>query len=102
MISVSHVSKTFRSGGTVTAALQDVSLEVAEGAIFGVIGQSGAGKSTLIRAVNLLECPDSGTVTVDGEDLTALSPGHLRLEIVGVEGARPRRSRSPSRPTTRS
>ena len=78
MISVQHVSKTFRSGGTVTAALQDVSLEVAEGEIFGVIGQSGAGKSTLIRAVNLLERPDTGTVTVDGDELTALSPAALR------------------------
>ena len=77
MISVQHVSKTFRSGGTVTAALQDVSLEVAEGEIFGVIGQSGAGKSTLIRAINLLERPDSGTVTVDGDELTALSPAEL-------------------------
>ncbi|MET0954666.1 MAG: ATP-binding cassette domain-containing protein, partial [Cryobacterium sp.] len=77
MISVQHVSKTFRSGGSVTAALQDVSLEVAEGEIFGVIGQSGAGKSTLIRAVNLLERPDSGTVTVAGDELTAMSPAEL-------------------------
>ena len=79
MISVSHVSKTFRSGDAVTTALDDVSLEVAPGEIFGVIGQSGAGKSTLIRAVNLLERPDSGTVTVDGEELTALPAGGLRL-----------------------
>jgi D-methionine transport system ATP-binding protein len=78
VISVQHVSKTFRSGSSVTAALQDVSLDVAEGEIFGVIGQSGAGKSTLIRAVNLLERPDSGTVTVDGDELTALSPAALR------------------------
>lgn len=78
MISVRDVSKTFSSGGLVTHALRDVCLEVAEGEIFGVIGQSGAGKSTLIRAINLLERPDSGTVTVDGEDLTGLPPDELR------------------------
>ena len=78
VISVSHVSKTFGSGDSSTLALNDVSLDVAEGEIYGVIGQSGAGKSTLIRAINLLERPDSGTVTVDGDELTALSPADLR------------------------
>ena len=52
---------------------------MARGEIFGVIGQSGAGKSTLIRAINLLERPSSGTVTVDGEELTRLLPDQLRL-----------------------
>ena len=79
VISVKHVSKIFGSGASATAALDDVSLEVARGEIFGVIGQSGAGKSTLIRAINLLERPSSGTVTVDGEELTLLSPDALRL-----------------------
>ncbi|MDJ0376758.1 ATP-binding cassette domain-containing protein [Cryobacterium sp. PH31-L1] len=79
MISVKHVSKTFGSGASATTALHDVSLEVARGEIFGVIGQSGAGKSTLIRAINLLERPSAGTVTVDGDELTQLSPDRLRL-----------------------
>lgn len=79
MISVKHVSKTFGSGASKTTALDDVSLEVARGEIFGVIGQSGAGKSTLIRAINLLERPTGGTVTVDGDELTLLSPDQLRL-----------------------
>ncbi len=78
MISVSHVSKTFHTGAGKTLALDDVCLDVAEGEIFGVIGQSGAGKSTLIRAVNLLERPDSGTITVDSDELTALTPAQLR------------------------
>jgi D-methionine transport system ATP-binding protein len=78
MISLSHVSKTFRADDTCTTALDDVSLHVAQGEIYGVIGQSGAGKSTLIRAVNLLERPDAGTVTVDGDELTSLTPGELR------------------------
>jgi D-methionine transport system ATP-binding protein len=61
LISVSHVSKTYGSGASTVTALDDVSLEVADGEIFGVIGQSGAGKSTLIRHINLLERPDSSS-----------------------------------------
>ena len=52
MISVSRVSKSYGSGPTAVRALDDVSLTVARGEIFGVVGQSGAGKSTLIRTIN--------------------------------------------------
>ncbi|GAA1710651.1 methionine ABC transporter ATP-binding protein [Nonomuraea bangladeshensis] len=58
-------------------ALDGVDLTVREGEIFGVLGQSGAGKSTLLRCVNLLERPDAGTVTVAGQDLTALREAEL-------------------------
>lgn len=78
MIELAHVSKVFRQDGREVRALQDVSLQVARGEIFGVLGQSGAGKSTLIRCVNLLERPTEGRVLVDGRDLTALSPAELR------------------------
>ncbi|WP_353988024.1 methionine ABC transporter ATP-binding protein [Ruicaihuangia caeni] len=78
VITVSHVSKTFGSGDAAVTALDDVSLQVAPGEIFGVVGQSGAGKSTLIRTVNLLERPDSGSVIVDGQELTTLSDSALR------------------------
>jgi len=74
MISLRSISKSFG----LTTALSDVSLEVATGEIFGVVGQSGAGKSTLIRTANLLERPDSGTVIVDGVELTALNERDLR------------------------
>jgi D-methionine transport system ATP-binding protein len=60
-----------------TVALDGVSLHVREGEIYGVLGQSGAGKSTLLRCVNLLERPTAGTVTVAGQDLTALRSGEL-------------------------
>jgi D-methionine transport system ATP-binding protein len=80
MISISHVSKSFGA----TRALDDVSLEVERGEIFGVVGQSGAGKSTLIRTVNLLERPDSGTITIDGTDLTALGSHDLRIARQGI------------------
>ncbi len=61
-----------RFPGAPAPALDGISLDIAPGSIFGVIGRSGAGKSTLARCVNLLERPDSGAVVVDGQDLTAL------------------------------
>jgi D-methionine transport system ATP-binding protein len=84
MISISSVSKTFGTGAGRTVALDNVSLEVARGEVFGVVGQSGAGKSTLIRTVNLLERPDSGTIDVDGTDLTALGDNDLRVARQGI------------------
>lgn len=78
MIELQHISKTYRQEEREVKALQDVSLRVEAGEIYGVLGQSGAGKSTLIRCVNLLERPDSGRVVVDGQDLLSLSPGDLR------------------------
>ena len=58
--------------------LKDISLDIQKGEIFGIIGLSGAGKSTLVRCMNLLERPTSGTVIVDGKDMTALSEGQRR------------------------
>ena len=60
-------------------ALDNVSLNIEKGQICGVIGASGAGKSTLIRCVNLLEKPTSGSVIVDGVELTKLSDRELVL-----------------------
>ena len=76
MIELRSVSKTYPDGGA--AALEDVSLKVARGEVFGVIGRSGAGKSTLIRLLNALERPSGGQVLVDGVDLAGLSPAALR------------------------
>jgi len=59
-------------------AVRGVSLTVHAGEIYGIAGRSGAGKSTLLRLVNLLERPDAGTVTVDGQELTSLSKHDLR------------------------
>lgn len=78
MISISHVSKSFGAAERRVVALDDVSLEVERGEVFGVVGQSGAGKSTLIRTINMLERPDAGTVTVDGAEVTALGDTQLR------------------------
>ncbi|MBC9715578.1 ATP-binding cassette domain-containing protein [Streptomyces sp. TRM66268-LWL] len=73
MITTSGLTKVYRSRGREVTALDGVDLQVREGEVFGVIGQSGAGKSSLIRCINLLEKPTSGTVMVDGVDLTALA-----------------------------
>ncbi|GAA2360240.1 methionine ABC transporter ATP-binding protein [Streptomyces carpaticus] len=73
MITTTDLTKVYHSRGREVTALDGVNLHVRPGEVFGVIGQSGAGKSTLIRCVNLLERPTSGTVTVDGTDLTALA-----------------------------
>ena len=77
MIQLEHVSRTFREKNMEVRALQDVSLHVREGEIFGIVGFSGAGKSTLIRLVNRLETPDGGTVRVKGQDLAALTGREL-------------------------
>ncbi len=79
MIRIAGASKSFAlPGGGRFDAVRDVSLDVNEGDIFGLIGKSGAGKSTLLRLINLLERPDSGTIAVDGRELTALSKRELR------------------------
>ena len=75
MIQLEHLSKNFGNGQV--HAVADVSLTVEDGEIFGIIGFSGAGKSTLVRCINLLERPDSGRVTVDGQTLTELSPREI-------------------------
>ena len=79
IISIEHLTKTFQLDGKPFNALSDVSLEVQQGEIFGIIGLSGAGKSTLVRCINLLESPTSGTVLVRGQELTKLSAKELRL-----------------------
>lgn len=78
MIELRHILKRFETkSGTVTA-VNDVSLHIKEGEVFGIIGFSGAGKSTLVRCINLLERPTSGEVVIDGTDITRLDAKTLR------------------------
>lgn len=77
MIKLSNITKVFQQGNRTIQALNNVSLHVPAGQIYGVIGASGAGKSTLIRCVNLLERPTKGQVQVDGQELTTLSETDL-------------------------
>jgi len=77
MISVEQLSKRYGDGPSV---LDQVSLSIPDGSIYGILGRSGAGKSTLLRCLNLLERPTAGRVVVDGQDLTALSERELRQQ----------------------
>ncbi|MBQ8935948.1 MAG: ATP-binding cassette domain-containing protein [Oscillospiraceae bacterium] len=79
MIQVRHLTKVFGEGESAVHALDDISLDVHPGEIYGIIGLSGAGKSTLVRCLNLLERPTSGSVLVDGKEMTKLSDKELRL-----------------------
>lgn len=80
MIRLNQITKTYAVGKKVIPALHGVSLSVAQGEIFGVIGHSGAGKSTLIRCINLLERPTAGQVKVGGIELSAMSEKELQEE----------------------
>lgn len=73
IVRLESVSRAFGS----VVALNEVSLEVDRGEIFGIIGRSGAGKSTLIRTINGLERIDSGRILVDGNDLSRLNEDGL-------------------------
>ena len=78
MIELQHVSKTFENAGGRVDALRDVSLTIADGDIYGIIGMSGAGKSTLVRCINMLERPTEGRVIVNGQQLDVMTPAQLR------------------------
>ncbi len=80
IIELQNISKTFETKNRTVEAVRNVSLHVKKGEIYGIIGFSGAGKSTLVRCINLLERPTSGTVTVDGVEMTALDKRALRRE----------------------
>ena len=73
-----NVYKTYKNDGKEFTALEDVSLTINEGEIFGIIGMSGAGKSTLVRTLNRLEEVTSGTVNFYGRDLASLKARELR------------------------
>ena len=78
IIQINHLHKVFGSGESKVVALEDVNLSINKGEIFGIIGLSGAGKSTLVRCINMLETPTSGTVWVNGNDMTRLNAQELR------------------------
>ncbi len=78
MITFHSVSKTYGEGSARTTALHPLDLDIAAGEVFGIIGHSGAGKSTLIRLINGIERASSGSLLVDGEDVTTLDDDRLR------------------------
>jgi osmoprotectant transport system ATP-binding protein len=79
LIAYANVAKTFDGGRVV--AVDDVSLEVAEGEFLAVVGGSGSGKTTLLRLANRLIEADRGSITVEGEDVRRADPIGLRRRI---------------------
>ncbi len=80
MIELRHLGKTYKTADNEIIALEDISLSIQDGEIYGIIGLSGAGKSTLVRCMNLLERPTTGQVFVDGNEIMELS----RKELLGL------------------
>ena len=80
MIELKNLCKTYALADGSVEALRDVSLTIPDGDVFGIIGMSGAGKSTLVRCINMLERPTSGSVVIDGHDLTQMTEKELRQE----------------------
>ena len=78
MIKIKNLTKAFKVNEEVILALDDVSLEIEEGKIYGIIGLSGAGKSTLLRCLSTLEKPDQGNIIIGGKDIYKLTGNDLR------------------------
>lgn len=84
MIRLQKIVKTFNTKNTTVKAVDDVSLTIHQGEIFGMIGYSGAGKSTLIRIINQLEKQTSGQVLIDGKDISKLSKKDLLKQRTNI------------------
>ncbi|UTR10033.1 methionine ABC transporter ATP-binding protein [Evansella sp. LMS18] len=80
MLTLENITKEFQSKSGIVKGVDDVTLHIRKGEIFGIVGYSGAGKSTLLRCMNYLEPPTSGTVKVDGVNLAELTPKQLRKQ----------------------
>jgi putative ABC transport system ATP-binding protein len=86
MLETKDLTKSFRSGDATVPALTGVTMAVADGELIAIVGRSGSGKTTLMSLLGALEQPTSGTIFVDGQDITRLSPGelvHYRARCIG-------------------
>ncbi|KQQ94422.1 methionine ABC transporter ATP-binding protein [Leifsonia sp. Leaf325] len=87
LVSLRNVTKTYPSpdkGGERIVAIDDVSLDIEAGDVYGIIGYSGAGKSTLVRLINALEPVSDGSVIIDGEELSGRPERELRSVRLGI------------------
>ena len=95
MLSISHISKTFNPGTEdAKKALNDLSLEVGKGDFITIIGANGAGKSTLFNAIAGSFITDSGSITLEGRDITLMAE-HKRARIIGRLFQDPMRGTAP-------
>jgi D-methionine transport system ATP-binding protein len=79
VIEIRNLVKEYKTKKQTVLGVDNVSVTIEKGEVFGIVGYSGAGKSSLIRCLNLLEKPTSGKIIIDGQDLTKLSSKDLRL-----------------------
>ncbi|MDT0158709.1 methionine ABC transporter ATP-binding protein [Microbacterium sp. ARD32] len=87
IVSLAGVTKSYPAAGRAAepvTAVEDVTLDIEQGDVFGIIGYSGAGKSTLVRLINALEPASGGSIHVDGTDITALGERELRRVRSGI------------------
>jgi len=77
LISARNVSKIYKMGDQTVRALDNVSLEIAEGEFVAIMGPSGSGKSTMMNLIGALDVPTSGTLSIDGRDISTLSSDEL-------------------------
>lgn len=84
MIEFKDVSKTFDAKAGTVSAVEDVNLVIPDGKIYGIVGYSGAGKSTIIRMLNGLEAPTTGSVMVNGAEISALKGKSLREQRLKI------------------
>ncbi len=84
IVKLDKISKDYRLGKTTVTALKNVSITIHKGEFLAIVGPSGSGKSTTLNIIGCLEEPSSGTVTIDGEDLTGL----LSNELADIRAAK--------------
>ena len=77
LVEIRGLTKSFKKGGETIVPLDDVDLDIDRGELVTMMGPSGTGKSTLLNAVSGIDRPDSGTIVVDGVEVTGLSRGRL-------------------------
>ena len=86
-IRIEGLTKAFRDGEQIHRVLDGLDLEIADGQFLALLGRSGSGKSTLLNCLAGIETPDSGTITIDGTEITSLSDRdrtHLRRDRIGI------------------
>ena len=72
LLRLEHIQKIYGNGGVVTRAIDDISFSVSSGEFLGIMGASGSGKTTLLNCISTIDRPTSGSIQVDGEELTGL------------------------------